>query len=206
MYKLILILTFLSLPALGLDDFEKIALTNELTTVCKLYNHPCTVVFNNNSKWKQAYTTRQGELVFTKAMIDTITYEQARAVGLHEAGHHILEHYKKLDEFIDNWTFKAGHIKKFRHQQETQADLFATKIMLDNGLPNSLPDALTNIIPPEKFNDSTDLHPSGRTRVENIKNFTIEYNRLNTPPVIYTKPYYIPSQHNTYDWSIDNDN
>ena len=100
--------------------------------------------------------------------LDDLSYNEIRAVGLHEVGHRVLNHYQKQDKFLKNWNFDRNELKNFRYNNEFTADLFATLYFKQTKQKNYLPEALLKLTAPDKINISTSSHPSTRIRIEKI--------------------------------------
>lgn len=169
---IVTLLVFTATQSLALTQEENIKIKNELTGICTALNKPCTIILSDLPV-AQAYTTYKGEIVLTKGLRKILNYEEVRAVGLHEVGHHILEHYKKQDEFIDKqWDFRVDTLKQFRYQNEVQADIFATSYFIYINQKNCLPDALLRLTDPKKININTSTHPSTQKRLQYIEEFS----------------------------------
>lgn len=169
LYKILYIFILLNLPAFGLTIDEQIKISNEATAICKLYNKPCVVQYSNQNKIN-GYTTRQGIIVLTSGLTNKLNYNEVRAVALHEVGHNVLDHYKRIDEFMDTWNLSKGTLVKFRHKMEYEADLFATSYFLYNKEYNYLPEALMKIDP--KLTASQ-THPSTPDRIYKMKQINL---------------------------------
>lgn len=191
------LITCIPVPAMSLTD--EIRLQKELTDICNQYNRPCKIIYSNSNKI-QAYTTCQGNIIITKALSDKLGYDRTKAVGLHEVGHHILDHCNEQYRVVTDLDKTKEDIKNFRYSMETQADLFATNYYIKNKEPNYIPQALTAIIPEQSFNKSTANHPSAQIRINNIQTYTNYQQSL--PQTVYTRSYYIPSTKVNYDWRL----
>lgn len=192
MFRLILILILLSLPVQSLTLTDKIRLTHELSNECLKYNTPCVVKIVNRPELN-AYTTREGEIHITKAMLEQLSYEQVKAVGLHEVGHHVLKHYERSDNYFNRAIaqpvlFKPENITKMRHKHEHEADIFATKHYIDKGEFNPLPSVLIYVRPSDSHNITTDTHPSTTKRIEIMRDFSRDF-RTNKPSSIIIRTF-----------------
>lgn len=150
---------------------EQIQLKSELELVCQSYKTDCNVRYID-SYIPQAYTTYHGNIVFTTGLTNYLSYQELRAVGMHEVGHRVLKHYQKIDKFLDKWNFDLKVLQEFRNNGEYQADLFATLYFKQINQKNHLPEALIKLTAPDKLNVTTRTHPSTNSRINKIK--TIE--------------------------------
>ena len=175
MKNLLITLLILMIPltcnAITLD--EQLKVKQEAEALCTSFNNYCTVKFPLSSI-PQGYTTYQGEIILTTELINYLSYDEVRAVALHEVGHRVLKHYEQHDKFLKNWNLDQKKLIAFRHTKEFEADEFATTYFLIMNVPNSLPQALTKLTAPSKMNTTTPTHPSTNSRIERMK--YIEYN------------------------------
>ena len=151
--------------AITLD--EQIKIKSELELICTSYKTTCNVRYTD-SYIPQAYTTYHGNIVLSSGLTNYLSYNEIRAVGLHEVGHRVLNHYQKQDKFLKNWNFDRNELKNFRYNNEFTADLFATLYYKQTKQKNYLPEALLKLTAPDKINISTSSHPSTRIRIEKI--------------------------------------
>lgn len=158
----------------------------ELQAVCNQYNKPCHIIYNNDLPRLTAFTTIKGDIILTKLTRAYLTKGQLKAVGLHEIGHHVLQHYQRqAREVLANG---YSNKKQIRHKHEIEADLYATRYTLVNNEPNYLPSALSVMTLPQYRNVSTPTHPATTVRIKIINKYT---NYYNTPIPAYTQPAYI---------------
>lgn len=152
-------LLLIAIEANALTNKEQRTLVKEITKVCQEYNKPCKVSIIEDKR-TQAMTSSQGEIFFTKKLLDKVTYEEAYGVGLHEVGHHILNH------------FTNGQSK---HYNEFEADRFATWRLISSGKNNTLPNALFKIVPKRYWDYATETHPSTVTRIRLMMMYETKY-------------------------------
>lgn len=152
-------LLLIAIEANALTNNEQHTLVKEITKVCQEYNKPCKVSIIEDER-TQAMTSSQGEIFFTKKLLDKVTYEEAYGVGLHEAGHHILNH------------FSNGRNK---HYNEFEADRFATWRLISSGKHNTLPNALLKIVPIQYWEYTTETHPDTITRIKLMMMYEVKY-------------------------------
>lgn len=186
------------LSCYSMDFSSKNKLKTELESICTVYKNPCRIVYKETNLI-QGFTTPKGDIVLTDGLLNLLSYNQVRAVGLHELGHHILQHYKKQDKFLKNWDLDTKKLIKFRYSNEVEADLFATKYALSSNETNYLPSALTTLTNPTAINTNTVTHPSTATRINTINIYTNYYNQ--TQPIL-TRPYLLPKAQNNYSWEL----
>ena len=79
--------------AITLD--EQIKIKSELELICTSYKTTCNVRYID-SYIPQAYTTYHGNIVLSSGLTNYLSYNEIRAVGLHEVGHRVLNHYQKI--------------------------------------------------------------------------------------------------------------
>lgn len=164
----------LSCKAITLD--EQIKIKQEAETVCRNFKAVCSVKFPM-SYIPQGYTTYQGDIILTTGLINYLSYDEVRAVALHEVGHRVLKHYQKQDKFLKSWNLDTNELARFRNKQEFEADEFVTLYNLLINTPNHLPQALTRLTVPSKMNISTSSHPSTNDRIERVKRIEFNYYR-----------------------------
>lgn len=157
----------------GITLDEQLKIKQEAESICISLKDSCTVKFPI-SYIPQGYTTYQGEIILSTGLTDYLSYEEVRAVALHEVGHRVLKHYKQQDIFLKTWNLDTKKLQSFRHKNEFAADEFATKYTLITNTSNNLPQALTRLTAPNKMNMTTVTHPSTNSRIERIK--VIEFN------------------------------
>lgn len=172
---------------------EDLVIKKRLQSVCLQMNKPCKVVLSPNMT-VQAYTTYDGRIILNKGIRNRLNYYQLLAVGMHEVGHHVLNHYDRQDDYLSKVPTETDIIA-MRHRHELEADLFATSYFMMNNKPNYLPSALRILTHPQKLNTTTTSHPSYNTRTRvmtNYQNYMTtgqSYRPVNT---IYHRPYYLP--------------
>lgn len=164
--SLLILMIPLSCKAITLD--EQIKIKQEAETLCTNFKDVCSVKFPM-SHIPQGYTTYQGDIILTTGLINYLSYDEVRAVVLHEVGHRVLKHYQKQDKFLQKWNLSQKELQIFRHSNEFEADLFATKYYKLLSQKNYLPQALTKLTAPDKMDLSTTTHPSTNSRIERIK-------------------------------------
>lgn len=160
----------------GITLDEQLKIKQEAESICTSLKDSCIVKFPI-SYIPQGYTTYQGEIILTTGLTDYLSYEEVRAVALHEVGHRVLKHYKQQDKFLKNWNLDQKELIKFRNSQEFKADEFATNYCLITNTPNNLPQALTRLTAPSKMNTTTITHPSTNSRIEKMKAIEFNYYR-----------------------------
>lgn len=168
---LLILMIPLACNAITID--EQLKIKQEAESICTSLKDSCVVKFPV-SYIPQGYTTYQGEIILTTGLTDYLSFEEVRAVALHEVGHRVLKHYKQQDKFLKYWNLDPKELVRFRNTQEFEADEFATRYNLMLGTPNNLPQALTRLTAPSKMNTTTTTHPSTNSRIERMK--VIEFN------------------------------
>lgn len=174
---MITILVTFSLPAFSITAQEKRILKTHIEDICNYYNQPCKITYLD-TRQIQGYTMQDGEIILTRGLTDRLTYNQTKAVALHELGHHILRHYKRTDIFFKSWNLNQNELKMFRYKLETEADLFATSYYILSKQYNYLPEALI-VIAGKQGDENSSTHPSVQKRISNINNYTKEYYEKN---------------------------
>lgn len=178
--KIILIFSILILInnnlVYGITLDEQLKIKQEAESICISLKDSCTVKFPI-SYIPQGYATYKGEIILSTGLTDYLSYEEVRAVALHEVGHRVLKHYKQQDKFLKSWNLDQKELIKFRNSQEFAADEFATRYCLITNTPNNLPQALTRLTAPSKMNASSVTHPSTNSRIEKIKIIEFNYYR-----------------------------
>ena len=175
---IILISTIIQVNAASLNDAYKVK--NELEYICMKFDRPCLIIYVN-SITIQGYTNPDGTIILTSSLVNKLTYNELKAVGLHEIGHHILQHHKLIRDFQKkhNYVVSDAELKEFAHGYETQADYFATAYYIYFNEHNYLIDALQTVIGKDKLNRETKSHPSAEQRIKNIKEYQRRYNEKN---------------------------
>lgn len=159
---------------------EDIKLQSELQSICNSYKNPCIINLTPSNDI-QGYTTYKGEIVLTKGLRRVLTYNEVKAVGLHEIGHHVLQHYKKQDKFIaTHINPSVKELREFRHANELQADAYATYYYSLQNEHNYLLEALKKLTASDKLHTETITHPSTYKRIQIIKEYQSNYERLRT--------------------------
>lgn len=159
---------------------EDIKLQSELQSICNSYKNPCVINLTSSNDI-QGYTTYKGEIVLTKGLRRVLTYNEVKAVGLHEIGHHVLQHYKKQYTFIATHPIPSAKvIREFRHTNELQADAYATLYYSLRNEHNYLPEALKKLTANDELHKETMTHPSTYKRIQIIKEHQSNYERLRT--------------------------
>ena len=159
---------------------EDIKLQSELQSICNSYKNPCVINLTLSNEI-QGYTTYKGEIILTKGLRRVLTYNEIKAVGLHEIGHHVLQHYKKQDKFIaTHINPSVKELREFRHTNEIQADAYATLYYSLRNEHNYLPEALKKLTASDKLHTETITHPSTYKRIQIIKEYQSNYERLRT--------------------------
>lgn len=172
---------------------DKLRIQKELTSVCYHFNKPCFVLMTNSNK-VEAYTTYKGVIVLSKGLRDKLTDKELKAVGMHEVGHHVLNHYERQDDYLSTAPTEIDIIA-MRHRHELEADLFATSYFILSNEPNYLPQALRTITAPQHYNTTTATHPSYNTRTRvmtNYQNYITTGQSYRPDNTIYHRPYYLP--------------
>lgn len=182
---ILLTLTILTLPAYG----SFIDVSSELEATCYIYNHSCKVKVIDN-KYKQAYATRDNEVIFTTGMVSILTDSELTSVGYHEVGHIIFEHYKKSDKFFDNFDFSdASKIQEMRYNHEIEADLFSTYMDFKHNVFPKLPTALFKIVGANNLDRTSDTHPKPNDRIAYIYKFYNYLQRISNNEKNYNTSY-----------------
>lgn len=159
---------------------EDIKLQSELQVICNYHKNPCKIQLSP-SNLTQGYTTYKGEIVLTQGLRTVLTYNEAKAVGLHEIGHHILQHHNRQYIFLTTHTNPTKQeLKDFRHKNELQADAFATYYYLLKNEYNYLPEALKKLTSKDKLHQETLTHPSTYRRVQIMDKLQRSYKRSST--------------------------
>lgn len=164
----ILFLTYLDASASNTSDY----IINHTSKVCLNSLKPCKI-YVKESKVVNAYTTCTGEIIFTTALIDLLTIDELKSVAYHEVGHHVLNHCKEAKDFAKNWNGDVQELSKMKHQQELNADMFATKYMSRHLIKNNLIPALLKITKGRET-VSSNTHPSTVERINKIKQYQKE--------------------------------
>lgn len=164
------ILTCTLAQAATVEEYTQVF--NEGISVCKMYNHPCTIkAVPSDSMW--AVTMAQGNIQVSTKLLLEMNQPQVRGVVYHEVGHAVLEHIEKTAEYLYD-TQRTNSFDKFyyfalRRDFEFQADRFATYLGLFTFKETDLIGALIILTPPEEFYKTQLTHPSTNDRIEQIE-------------------------------------
>ena len=164
---ILLIITLLTLPASG----SILDVSIELETLCSTYQHECQVEIIDN-KSPQAYATRDNKIVFTTGIIRKLTEDELKSVGYHEVGHIIFNHYKRSDNFFNNFDFQDNRKAiEMRRNHEIESDLFSAYIDFKHDKIPYLATALFKLTAPDKLSIATSSHPATAYRIEYMYKF-----------------------------------
>ena len=148
----------------------------DTNNICIRYNTVCLFRVIPSDKLN-AYTNGTTIFIFT-SLINNLDKDELRSVLFHELSHILLDHHNRIisvhtsGEAISKFEYRL-----FRQGCETEADMLATHLLLNNGYPSKLDEALIKITPVGKLNRSSITHPSTISRVENIRKIEVIYGR-----------------------------
>lgn len=166
----------ISLPTYSITPNE-LNIKSEVESICKSLNTPCEVEYIT-SYIPQGYATYDNKIILSSGLMSVLSYEELRAVSLHEVGHIVLKHYKQVDKFMKHWDLNPTTLKQLRHKHELEADTFAVQYDLITNHQNYLAPALQHLVSPQQYIQETNSHPSPNYRV-NIINSQIKRNYKN---------------------------
>lgn len=165
---ILLTLTILTLPASG----NILDVSIELETLCSTYQHECQVEITDN-KSPQAYATRDNKVVFTTGIVRKLTEDELKSVGYHEVGHIIFNHYKRSDNFFNNFDFQDNRkVIEMKRNHEIESDLFSTYIDFKHNKIPYLATALFKLVAPNELSKATDSHPATEYRIRYMYQFS----------------------------------
>lgn len=155
------------------DKARTIIDTNNL---CMRYNTVCLFKVIPSDKLN-AYTNGTTIFVFT-SLIKNLNEDELRSILFHELSHILLDHHDRLiSVHTSREVMSKFEYRLFRQGNEIEADMLATHLLLSNGYPSKLDEALIKITPKGKLNYSSITHPSIISRVENIRKIEVIYDR-----------------------------
>lgn len=171
-YRLILLISFLTLPVWGatLSDLDDI--TNSTTPICIDHKVICTFKVVQ-SDIPLAYT-QFNNITLSSKTVSMLSKEELRSVVFHEVAHAVLRHSTVGQQYILSIYNKGrqptqDELKAYRHKAETDADSYSALLLFQYGYPNKLPEALVKLSN-KKYSEETLTHPSDRDRINNIRN------------------------------------
>ena len=181
--RLLLILLFsfmigfgIVLGALANETDNKVKTIIDTNNLCMRYNTVCLFKVISSNKLN-AYTNGTTIFIFT-SLINNLDEDELRSILFHELSHILLDHHNRIisvhtsGEAISKFEYRL-----FRQGCETEADMLATHLLLSNGYPSKLDEALIKITPVGKLNRSSITHPSTTSRVNNIRKIEVIYGR-----------------------------
>lgn len=148
---------------------EQQSVLQDVYEVCKIYNTKCNIgVFD--SKGYYAYTNDKNQIRISSEIMNNFTIDKGRAVLYHEASHLILKHPQTWKAIVQSPQFNDTKlIVSIRHNQEFQADTFASFLLWSRRHDNQLDYVLMDITPANTRERSTRSHPSINNRIYNIQ-------------------------------------
>lgn len=178
---LILLLSFMISFGIVLSTFaneadNKARTIIDTNNICMKYKTVCLFRVIPSDKLN-AYTNGTTIFIFT-SLINNLDEDELRSILFHELSHILLDHYNRLIAVHTNRVpMSKFEYRLFRQGNEIEADMLATHLLLSNGYPSKLDEALIKITPVGKLNRSSITHPSTISRVENIRKIEIIYDR-----------------------------
>lgn len=181
--RLLLILLFsfmisfgIVLSAFASEADNKAKTIIDTNNICMKYNTVCLfkVIPSNNLN---AYTNGTTIFIFTR-LINHLDEDELRSILFHELSHILLDHNNRIisvhtrGEVMSKFEYRL-----FRQGCEMEADMLATHLLLSNGYPSKLDEALIKITPKGKLNYSSITHPSTISRVKDIRKIEVIYGR-----------------------------
>ena len=148
----------------------------DTNNICMRYRTVCLfkIIPSNNLN---AYTNGTTIFIFTR-LINYLDEDELRSILFHELSHILLDHYDRLiSVHTSGEAISKLEYKLYRNGNEIEADMLATHLLLSNGYPSKLDEALIKITPAGKLNRSSITHPSTISRVENIRKIEVMYDR-----------------------------
>lgn len=177
----ILLLSFMISFGIVLSTFasepdDKARTIIDTNNICMRYRTVCLfkIIPSNNLN---AYTNGTTIFIFT-SLINNLDEDELRSILFHELSHILLDHHDRIISVhttgvpMNNFEYRL-----FRQGCETEADMLATHLLLSNGYPSKLDEALIKITPVGKLNRSSITHPSTTNRVNNIRKIEVIYGR-----------------------------
>lgn len=177
----ILLLSFMISFGIVLSTFaseadDKARTIIDTNNLCMRYNTVCLFKVISSEKLN-AYTNGTTIFIFTR-LINHLNADELRSILFHEAAHILLNHRDRIiSVHTSGEAMSKFEYRLFRQGCETEADMLATHLLLSNGYPSKLDEALIKITPKGKLNYSSITHPSTINRVENIRKIEVIYDR-----------------------------
>lgn len=181
--RLLLILLFsfmisfgIVLSAFASEADNKAKTIIDTNNICMKYNTVCLfkVIPSNNLN---AYTNGTTIFIFTR-LINHLDEDELRSILFHELSHILLDHNNRIiSVHTSREVMSKFEYRLFRQGCEMEADMLATHLLLSNGYPSKLDEALVKITPKGKLNYSSITHPSTISRVKNIRKIEVIYGR-----------------------------
>lgn len=181
--RLLLILLFsfmisfgIVLSAFASEADNKAKTIIDTNNICMKYNTVCLfkVIPSNNLN---AYTNGTTIFIFTR-LINHLDEDELRSILFHELSHILLDHNNRIiSVHTSGEVMSKFEYRLFRQGCEMEADMLATHLLLSNGYPSKLDEALIKITPKGKLNYSSITHPSTISRVKNIRKIEVIYDR-----------------------------
>lgn len=156
---------------------ERTKVFNEAMDVCRTYHTKCTIGIIQSDRLL-AQTYKDGRIIISTKMIETMDEKQLRGVVYHEVGHAVLRHVEQTTEYINsckvNRSCNLDFIYQMMRSYELKADRFAVLLELKLRKPEGLSEALVIITPVDKLFETADTHPSTALRVRLINKLVKE--------------------------------
>ena len=181
--RLLLILLFSFMISFGIvlstfasEADNKARTIIDTNNICIRYNTVCLFRVIPSDKLN-AYTNGTTIFIFT-SLINNLDKDELRSILFHELSHILLDHHDRIISVhttgvpMSNFEYRL-----FRQGNEIEADMLATHLLLSNGYPSRLDEALIKITPVGKLNRSSITHPSTISRVKNIRKIEVIYGR-----------------------------
>ena len=152
-----------------MSQTEQRLVLQDVYEVCRMYNTKCNIdIFDSKSYY--VYSNDKNQIRVSSEIMNNLTINKGRAVLYHEASHLILEHPQTWRSIVQSPQFQDTKlIVSIRHNQEFQADTFASFLLWSRQYDNELDVVLTEITPANTHNKATKSHPSINSRVYNIQ-------------------------------------
>lgn len=152
-----------------MSQTEQQSVLRDVYDVCKIYNTKCNIdVFDSKSYY--AYSNNKNQIRISSEIMNNFTIDKGRAVLYHEVSHLILKHPQTWESIVKSPKFKdTNYIVTLRHNQEFQADTFASFLLWSRQHNNQLDYVLMDITPANTRDYSTRSHPSINSRIYNIQ-------------------------------------
>lgn len=171
------ILSFsVTLTAFSATEEEQIEVLKDVSNTC-IENQRVCLFKTIKGNELNAYTDGVTIFIYT-GILERLSKDELRSILYHELAHILLQHPQRTRELLNKrlpismWEFKNHKV-----YNETEADMLATHLLLSNGYPSKLDEALIKITPAGKLNRSSITHPSTISRIKNIRKIEVIYDR-----------------------------